>query len=191
VPKITDSMRIALAKARNDPSKICGAPAKGGKDGICHRWAGARTNHKGTGYCWLHDKQLPVAKPVDLVVLSEEESTDPEILELKGEIDLARQRLKELDYDDEGSDRTMALLLDTIRKLVQTKNKIEQERRYLIPVSVAVAMARKVTEIVAKYLPAEQRFALRDEIQAALKSQLAIDSAGRWVDPAARWARRH
>ncbi len=188
MPMITDKVRIGLAKARNDPSRICGAPCKEGKDGICHRWAGARTNHKGVGYCWLHDKRLPVAEPVDLVELSSQELEDPEVLELRGEIALAREKVVEA--EKEGDLRTLALLLDTIRKLVQTKNKIEQERRYLIPVSVAVTMAKKVTEIVARHLPVEQRFALRDEILAVLKSQLAVDNKGAWVDPAARWARR-
>lgn len=191
---ITDEMRRRLAEAREDPAKICGAPAKKGRGGICHRWAGARTSHKGTGYCYLHDKELPKAETVDLVLLSDQEAQDPEILELRKEIELARRMLAaettgESEEGEEGGNiRAVALLLDTIRKLVLTKNKIEQERRYLIPVSVAVNIARRLTELIGNYLPQEQRFALRDEVIGLLRAELALDNKGSWVDPAARWS---
>lgn len=193
--KITDEMRRKSAEARNDPSKICGAPAKKGKGGICHNWAGARTDHLGTGYCYRHDKQLAKVEAVDLVLLSEQESQDPEILELRREIELARGLLEAEGGDDseDGSGdvdiRAVALLLDTIRKLVLTKNRIELERRYLIPVSVAVNMARRLTELIGSYLPQEQRFALREEVITLLRTELALDSKGAWTDPAARWSR--
>jgi len=185
--KITDEMRRKSAEARNDPSKICGAPAKKGKGGICHNWAGARTDHLGTGYCYRHDKQLPKVEKVDLVLLSDQESQDPEILELRKEIEMARGMLEAAKNDNDL--RGVAILLDTIRKLVQTKNTVEQQRRYLIPVSVAVNMAKRLTELIGNYLPQEQRFALRDEVIQLLRTELALDSKGAWTDPAARWSR--
>lgn len=195
---ITKEMRLMSIKARDDPDKICGAPAPKSRTGICRNWAGQRTNHKGTGYCWLHDAKLLGTEVVDLVVLSDQESQDPEILELRREIQMARERLRvyaysEDDSEDEGGGdlKTMALLLDAIRKLVLAKNKIELDRRYLIPVSVAVNMAKRLTELIAGYLPEEQRFALRDEVLELLRTELALDSKGAWTDPAARWSRHH
>jgi len=191
---ITDEMRRKSIEARNDPSRICGAPAPKSRTGICRNWAGQRTNHKGTGYCWLHDTKLPGTEVVDLVVLSDQEAQDPEILELRREIQMARNKLRlyaedsEDDSEPAGDLKTMALLLDTIRKLVMTKNKIEQDRRYLIPVSVAVNMAKRLTELISEYLPEEQRFALRDEVIELLRTELALDNKGAWVDPAARWS---
>lgn len=186
---ITAEMRRMSIEARDDPSKICGAPAPKSRTGICRNWAGQRTNHKGTGYCWLHDTKLPGTEVVDLVVLSDQESQDPEILELRREIQMARDELGAYNRGEAGDIKTMALLLDTIRKLVQTKNKIELDRRYLIPVSVAVNMAKRLTELIAGYLPEEQRFALRDEVLELLRTELALDSKGAWTDPAARWSR--
>lgn len=189
---ITDEMRRKSIEARNDPSRICGAPAPKSRTGVCRNWAGQRTNHKGTGYCWLHDTKLPGTQVVDLVVLSDQEAQDPEILELRREIQMARSKLRIfMESDDPTGDlKIMALLLDTIRKLVLTKNKIEQDRRYLIPVSVAVNMARRLTELISEYLPEEQRFALRDEVIELLRTELALDNKGAWVDPAARWSGR-
>ena len=185
---LTTEVRLAAAKARHNPDNLCGAPTPNGKYPTCHRWAGARTTHKGEGYCWMHDKETPRAKIVDLTILSEEEAQDPEVLELKGEIKLARAKLEEANADNDL--RTLALLMDTIRKMVQTKDKIERERRYLIPVSVAVNVARRLTEVVSKYLPPEQRWALKDEVTEVLRTELALDRTGAWSDPAARRARR-
>lgn len=187
---ITAEMRRMSIEARDDPDKICGAPAPKSRTGICRNWAGQRTNHKGTGYCWLHDTKLPGTEVVDLVVLSDRESQDPEILELRREIQMARDELGAYNRGEAGDIKTMALLLDTIRKLVLTKNKIELDRRYLIPVSVAVNMAKRLTELIAGYLPEEQRLALRDEVLELLRTELALDSKGAWTDPAARWSRR-
>lgn len=185
---ITDEMRRKSIEARNDPSRICGAPAPKSRTGVCRNWAGQRTNHKGTGYCWLHDTKLPGTEVVDLVVLSDQEAQDPEILELRREIQMARDELRVMSTSEKGDLKAMALLMDTIRKLVQTKNKIEMDRRYLIPVSVAVNMAKHLTELISKYLPEEQRFALRDEVIELLRTELALDNKGAWVDPAARWS---
>lgn len=186
-------LRLKAEEARSDPKRICGHFAPNAPDGICHNWAGARTDHKGEGYCYLHDekhkeKSLAQAEAVDLVILSEEEMTDPEILELKHEIRLAREKLTEAQEANEL--RAISMFLENIRKLVDTKNKIELQRRYLIPVSVAVNAARRVTDVLAKHIPEEQRFAMRHEVLAALRIELATTADGTWLDPAADWARR-
>ncbi len=193
MPKL--DMRIVRQKAeeaRKDPKRICGAFAPRSKDGICHNWAGARTDHKGTGYCWLHDKahekKISKARPVDLVSLSSEQLEDPDVLELKNEIKMVRERIQVA--REEENDKLLALLLDTLRKLVDTKNKIELQRQYLIPVSVAVNAAKRVTDVIAKYLPEEQRYALRGEVAEALRIELATTPEGEWIDPVADWARR-
>lgn len=189
---ITDSMREKARRMAQDPKNQCGAPSKTSPTGKCRNWAGARTNHKGTGYCWLHDRanQPERARPVDLVVLNSQYSGDPEILELAGEIDMIREKIQEVSTDPDADLQVLVKLTDNLRKLISTKNTIELQRRYLIPVSVVENVARRLTEIIAKRLPPEQRLALRDEVVAALRVELSLSNDGQWSDPGANWAQR-
>ena len=62
VPKgKTMSLREQASKAgqvstaqRNNPERVCGAALRDGSGRVCRNWAGLRTDHPGTGYCYLH-----------------------------------------------------------------------------------------------------------------------------------------
>ncbi len=45
------------AALRNDPTRVCGAKRKNGKS--CRMFAGTKTEHVGTGRCWLHGGNTP------------------------------------------------------------------------------------------------------------------------------------
>jgi len=189
---ITAEMRAKAKAARDDPNKTCGAPSPWSPTGKCRNWAGQGTDHVGTGYCHLHDgaPKPKATQRVDLVDLSGRYGADPEVLELAGEIAKLRELL---DSKTENPDRDLDVIVrltNAVRQLVATKNTIELQRNYLIPVSIAVNVARRVTDVIARHLPPEQRLVLRDEIADVLRVELALDRDGRWADPAAQWAKR-
>lgn len=180
--RVTEDMRKKAYSMRRNPDKICGAFAPTSEDGICRNWAGMRTDHPGTGKCWLHDKEEKV-ETVDLLDRSDEYDHDPDILELRGEIETIRKYIKAMEImgEEEGVDIDgLVKLVESLRKLVSTKHQIEVQRNFLIPVTVAVNLARRISEIVSKYLPPEQRLALQGEVREALRIELAL---GKNSDP--------
>lgn len=168
--RVTEGMRKKAVAMRKERGKICGEHAPTKQDGICRNWAGLKTDHPGEGPCWMHDK-APVVERVDLEVRSQEYSKDADILELSGEIAMIREYIKTADGEDLDS---LVKLVESLRKLIATKHQIELQRNFLIPVTVAVNLARRISDIVSKYLPIEQRMALQGEVKEALKIELAI-----------------
>jgi hypothetical protein len=93
--------------------KSCGAETRSGK--ACKQSAGARTNHTGTGRCWLHGGASPNAEVAGVVQIASREAMvmgapldglrpDEALLECiriaGGEVRYASERIAELDPDE-------------------------------------------------------------------------------------------
>ena len=89
----------ASGRKRREPEQICGAEGKRG-GGPCRHPAGFRTDHPGSGRCWLHGGRTPaptgryasVRRPRVQELLAEYEA-DPDPLNLTGEVMLLRSLL--------------------------------------------------------------------------------------------------
>lgn len=122
----------------------------------CRKMAGAGTAHRGTGFCFYHDKTAVIISDDHRTVAVHLRSqqfrqrvrqlqSDPQILELDREIAVARALLERVEHGTEDIGEyprpvIFNMILQTIGRLVERKHRIEMERKGMIKVSFVVAL---------------------------------------------------
>lgn len=110
---LAESAKAAKTRKQREPGQICGAEGKRG-GGPCRHPAGFRTDHLGSGRCYLHGGRTPaptgryslVERP-RLQALIEKFEADPDPLNLLPEVQLLRALL--LDYINRYDDQDQML----------------------------------------------------------------------------------
>ena len=128
-------MSIPLLTASHE---LCGAKTKGG--GTCRQPAGSRTDHPGTGRCWLHGGRKPIKHGRYANVLrgelgrhiiehmDDENPLDlaPEMAVLRGQLTLWLDRLGEFDNGVTPEQAAaIGMVVSGLQRLADTVSKIE------------------------------------------------------------------
>jgi len=135
----------------------------------CQKPAGAGTAHKGTGYCFYHDKTAVIMNDGHRTMafhLNSQQfrkrvqalASDPGILELDREIGFARVLLERVEHGSEelgdlARPVVFNMILSTIGKLVERKHKIEMERKGTIKVAFVVSLMDAWSKTLNELIP--------------------------------------
>lgn len=133
----------------------------------CKRPAGWGTSHPGTGRCKLHGgcstgKKSGLLRysdyvPTDIIEKYEEfaSESDTDIKSLNDEIALLRAKITDAESknNDGRYDRSIIVMMEEIRRLVETKQKVEEGIKSKITIEFAGKLVDSVIKIIEECVP--------------------------------------
>ena len=161
ITPITSNLESPVIKFRKIPAtRTCNGKIHR-QNRYCQKLAGWGTPHVGRGRCKLHggyaglyqqSGQLKYSNfvPSDLIEKYEEFSVDPDIKSLNDEIGLLRAKITAVELDNQTGvyNRDIVLFSETIRRLVETKHRIEEGIKSKIDLNMIMKIVDSIINII-------------------------------------------